>query len=134
IFRTISLIGALVLWLVTIAFLAFFVSLCSSRAVMTMKSDLAIMRSMGVTVSVVKTALYAQMLITLVPAYAAVGVAAALIYTNPVTNAIFTFLYPWQYGLIALGMLLIILRVTKRQIGRIFEQSVKKTMRGVAAE
>ncbi|MCL2678493.1 MAG: ABC transporter ATP-binding protein [Clostridiales bacterium] len=129
---TILLLGSVVLWVVVIIFLAFFVSLCSSRAIMAMKGDLAVMRSMGITVSVVKAALYAQMLINLIPAYIAIGIAAAIIYTNPYLNGTFTFLYAWQYALIALGLLIIILRVTRRQTGRIFEQSVKKTMRGAA--
>ena len=120
----------LILWFFTVAFLGFFITLCSSRALSAFKGDMAIMRSMGISVPVIRVAMYVRMLIALIPAVAVTVLAAVMIYTSPTVNEIFIYLYPWQYGLIALGMLILVAMVTRKQIGKLFSQSVKKALKG----
>jgi ABC-type lipoprotein export system ATPase subunit len=132
-----TMLGGLVLvavWLLAILFLAFFINLCSSRALGAFKGDMAIMRSMGIPVKVIRVGMYVRMLISLIPAYILVAVTAILIFTTPKFNAFFVYLYPWQYALIFVGMLILTVRITHKQIRRLFGESVKKSLRGGAAE
>ena len=124
----------LLLWLVAILFLSFFVSLCTGRTVGAFRSDMAIMRSMGIPASVIRVGIYARMLISLLPALLLTGAFAAAVFLHPQTNAIFVFLYPQHYAAITLGMLLLTLLVTRRQIRRLFGKSVKRALRGGEAE
>ena len=75
-----------------------------------------------------------RMLISLLPAFVVVAVSAALIYTSPKTNEYFVYLYAWQYVMIFIGMILLTVRVTYRQIRKLFGQSVKKALKGVNKE
>lgn len=122
-----------VLWVLSIMFLAFFINLCSSRTLNAFKGDMAIMRSMGIPVKVIRTGMYVRMLIALIPACVVLLAVSALIYTTPTFNAFFTYLYAWQYALIIVGMLLLVIRVTHKQIRKLFGESVKKSLRGGAA-
>ena len=119
-------------WLLSVLFLAFFVNLCSGRALEAFRGDMAIMRSMGIPVRVIRIAMYVRMLTALLPAVLFVIAGAILIYTTPRFNAIFDYLYVWQYVLIFLGMLLLTVRITHRQIRRLFGESVKKSLKGGA--
>lgn len=132
-----SLISSLVLvfaWLIAIVFLAFFINLCLGRTLGAFKGDMAIMRSMGIPVKVIRIGMYVRMLISLLPAFVVVAVSAALIYTSPKTNEYFVYLYAWQYVMIFIGMILLTVRVTYRQIRKLFGQSVKKALKGVNKE
>ena len=128
-----SVIGAalsILIWLLIIIFLAFFINLCSGRVLNAFKGDIAIMRSMGIPVKVIKIAMYVRMLICLIPAFILVALSAVLIYTSPKFNAYFTYLYFWQYLLIYAGMIYMTVRVTRKQIKRLFGESVKKSLKG----
>ena len=122
-----------VLWVLAILFLAFFINLCSSRTVGAFKGDMAIMRSMGIPVKVIRVAMYVRMLIALIPAYIVVVLTAILVFTVPAINGIFNYLYAWQYVAIFLGLLLLTVRITHKQIRRLFGLSVRKSLRGGAA-
>ena len=121
-------------WLMAILFLAFFINLCSSRALGAFKSDMAIMRSMGIGVRVIQISMYVRMLIALIPAYITVIVSALIIFLSPTLNGYFVFLYPWQYALIFVGMLILTARITYKQVRKLFRESVKKSLKGGAAE
>ncbi len=119
-----------VLWLIAVVFLSFFVYLCSSRVIGAFKADMAIMRSMGIPVRVIRIAMYARMLISVIPAIITSVVVAILIFTTPAFNSIFVYLYPWQYILIFLGMIILTIVITHKQLKNLFGFSVKKTLRG----
>ena len=121
----------MILWLLAVVFLAFFINLCSIRAVESFKGDIAIMRSMGIQVRTIKIGIYVRMALCLIPAFLLLGILSILIFTSSF-NAFFTYLYAWQYGLIIVGMILLTLRTTKKQIIRLFSDSVKKTIKGGA--
>ena len=121
-------------WLIAILFLAFFINLCSSRTLGAFKSDMAIMRSMGIPVRVIRIGMYVRMLIALVPAYVTVTVSALVIFLTPRFNEYFVFLYPWQYAMIFVGMLILTARITYKQIRKLFRESVKRSLKGGAAE
>ncbi len=118
-----------VFWVLAVIFLAFFINLCSLRAVESFKGDIAIMRSMGIQVKIIKIGIYVRMAICLIPAFVLLGVMSVLIFTSTF-NEYFTYLYAWQYGAILLGMIILTLRTTKKQIKRLFSESVKKTIKG----
>ena len=128
-----SLISSLMIafaWLIAIIFLAFFINLCLSRTLGAFKGDMAIMRSMGIPVNVIRISMYVRMLISLIPAFAMVVATAIFIYTSPKLNEYFIYLYAWQYVTIFIGMLLLTARITYKQIRRLFGQSVKKALKG----
>jgi ABC-type lipoprotein release transport system permease subunit len=117
------------LWVVAVVFIAFFINLCSLRAVESFKGDIAIMRSMGIQVDTIKIGIFARMLICLIPAFIFLGVLSASIYTSTF-NEFFDYLYLWQYGAIIIGMIILTLRTTVKQIYRLFSDSVKRTIKG----
>ncbi len=131
---TILSIVMLLLWAAAIVFLAFFLTLCTSRTVGAFKGDMAIMRSMGIPVRVIRIGMYARMLIALLPAYLLTALAVVLVFRIPQTNGFFVYLYPYHYALIAIGMLALTLLVTRGQIRRLFGESVKRSLRGGDAE
>lgn len=115
-------------WIMAILFLAFFINLCSARALGAFRGDMAIMRSMGIPVRIIRLAMYVRMLLSLIPAYVLVALSAVLIFTTPKFNEYFVYLYAWQYALIFLGVLLLTLRITYLQVRRLFGESVKKSL------
>lgn len=132
-----ALIGAImsaISWLLSVVFIAFFVNLCSSRAMSAFKSDMAIMRSMGISVKTIKIGMYVRMFISLIPSFIFVMVGALFIYTSPKFNEYFMFLSFDQYLLLALGLILLTFRVTKKQIKNLFKTSVKKALKGGKSE
>ncbi|MBQ5820824.1 MAG: ATP-binding cassette domain-containing protein [Clostridia bacterium] len=120
-------------WIVSLVFLAFFINLCSGRTLSSFKGDMAIMRSMGIPVKVIRIGMYVRMLIALIPAFLLVVATAVFIFTSPAFNEYFVYLYAWQYALIFLGMILLTVRITHKQIRKLFGESVKKSLRGGAA-
>ena len=134
ILTTVLAIFTLFEWVLVVMFLEFFINLCSSRTIGTFRGDLAIMRSMGIPVKVIRVAMYVRMLLSLIPACVLLAVCSVLVYTIPQANAFFPYLHLWQYLILAVGMLLITLRVTHKQIRRLFGQSVKKALKGGNAE
>lgn len=120
-------------WIIQILFFAFVINLCTSRSVLAFKSDMAVMRSMGIPVKIIKIGIYVRMLLSLIPAYLALVGIAFTVYMIPVLNLYFVFLRWWEYALIAVGMLLITLRVTHKQVRKLFGESVKKSLKGGAA-
>ena len=134
ILTVISCVSLAFVWVISIVFLAFFINLCSSRALGAFKGDMAIMRSMGIPVNSIRVGMYVRMLISLIPAFILVVLTAILIFTTPEFNAHFVYLYAWQYALIFIGMILITVLTTYNQIRRMFGESVKKSLKGGNAE
>ena len=120
----------LVLWFGIISFLVIFLTLCSKRALAAFKGDMAIMRSMGIPVTVIKTGMYFRMLLSLIPSVVLVITAALVLYRIPQVNRFLTYLYPIQYAMIFLGMLLLTIMITNGHIKRLFNESVKKSLKG----
>ena len=117
-------------WISGVLFLAFFLNLCSSRALEAFKGDMAIMRSMGISVKVIRIAMYVRMLVSLIPAFVITAILSAVVFLTPTLNGYFTYLYAWQYVLIAIGMILLTVLVTHKQVKRLFSESVKKSLKG----
>ena len=118
------------MWFMGVVFLAFFINLCSTRTLEAFKGDMAIMRSMGISVKVIRIGMYVRMLISLIPAFIFVIAGAFVIFTSPTLNEYFVYLYPWQYALIFVGMLILTVRITYKQIRRLFGESVKRSLKG----
>lgn len=120
----------IILWFMMIAFLALFLSLCSSRVITSRRGDLAILRSMGIENKTVKASMYAQMLISAIPSIILLFVMAFVLYLTPKTNAIFPFMHAPQYILIVLGVIIITVLLTRRYNKKMFSESVRKTLKG----
>lgn len=118
------------LWFFTIMFIAFFVNLCSGRALGAFKNDMAIMRSMGIGVKTIRIGMYFRMLLSLIPSFILMVIAATYIFTSPKLNPMFSYLYAWQYACIVIGMIILVFRTTKKQIRKLFGESVKKALKG----
>ena len=84
---------------------------------------------MGIKVRDIKVAIYVRMALCLIPAMILLALSSVLIYTSTF-NQYFSYLYPWQYLMIVVGMAILVLRTTKKQIARLFSESVKKSMKG----
>ena len=130
IFNTIGGIVMLALWFMIISFTVTFLTLCSKRSLAAFKGDMAIMRSMGISVAVIKIGMYFRMLLSLIPSVAIVISAALVLYRIPQINGFLGYLYPWQYALIFAGMLILTYKITKGHIKRLFGESVKKSLKG----
>ena len=118
-----------VLWVLAILFVTMFLSLCSSRAMNATRGDVGIMRSMGIPTAVVKISIYVQTVLAIVPAVIVTAVGCTVIYLLPKTNDIFPFLHAGDYILVAAVLLLIALNLSRKYVKKMFDQSVKKTLR-----
>ncbi len=132
--NTLGCIFTLIIFVFITIFLAFFINLCSSRTLSAFKGDMAIMRSMGITVSVIKAGMYVRMFVSLIPAFILLAVCPYFIYTSPKINSFFTYLYGYQYAIIVACMILLTYMVTRKQVKKLFNESVKKSLKGGNAE
>jgi energy-coupling factor transporter ATP-binding protein EcfA2 len=119
-----------VLWALAILFATLFLSLCSSRAMNSTRGDIAIMRSMGIPTAVVRISIYVQTLLSLIPAVAVTAVTCGVVYLLPATNRTFPFLHAADYLLIAAVIVLIALNLSRKYVKQMFQESVKKTLKG----
>lgn len=117
-------------WLMAMVLIAFVLNLCSNKAMLSTSGDIAIMRSMGISIRVIRISVYVQTLLALLPAFVVSAFLFVFIYTTPFTNNLFTFLHAPEYLLIALGALIIALRVGHRYVRKMFGDSVKKSLKG----
>lgn len=119
-------------WLLSIVFIAFFINLCSHKSLQTFKDDISIMRSMGISKNAIKVGMYVRMFMALIPGIVILTTLSLIIFRSPNLNELFDYLYGWQYLLIVLGMIFLIYRITKKQIHKIFNVSVKESLKGGA--
>lgn len=119
-------------WLLSIVFIAFFINLCSSKSLIAFKDDISIMRSMGISKNVIKLGMYVRMFLSLIPGIIVFIISSLIIFRSPNLNELFVYLYDWQYLLIVIGMAFLIYRITKKQIHKIFNISVKESLKGGA--
>lgn len=117
-------------WALLILFTAMFLNLCSSKAMNATKGDIAVMRSMGIPTGVIKTSIYVQTLIALIPAFIVTAITCTVIFMIPKTNGIFTYMHALDYILIAVVMVLVAIRLSGKYVKKMFSQSVKKTLKG----
>ena len=118
------------MWVAGVVFIAFFINLCTSRTVGAFSGEMAVMRSMGIPVSVIKAGMYFRMLISAVPAVLLTTAAGIVIFSVPKLSAMFTYISPWLYAVIYLGIFIIVFRVTRKQVKKLFGSSVRQAMRG----
>jgi len=130
----VSIVFLVMVWLVSIIFLCFFLSLCMSKNVDTLRKDVGILRSMGIKNNSIKVSMYAIMTLAMIPALVFFAITAIVIYTSPVLNPFVPFMHAPHYALIVLGMGIIVMRLAGKNNKRIFNQSVRKTLRGGNAE
>ena len=118
------------MWVAGVVFIAFFINLCTSRTIGAFSGEMAVMRSMGIPVSVIKAGMYFRMLISAVPAALLTTAAGIVIFSVPRLSAMFTYISPWLYAVIYLGIFIIVFRVTRKQVKKLFGSSVRQAMRG----
>ncbi|MBO4652593.1 MAG: ATP-binding cassette domain-containing protein [Lachnospiraceae bacterium] len=119
-----------IIWILGICFVAMFINMCANRTVGAFSEDIAIMRSMGIPVKVIRVGIYVRMMFSLLPSLILLPIAAWLIYHYPKWNGQLRYLQPWQYVVIIIGMFILTFRVTRKQIKNLFGTSVKKSLRG----
>ena len=117
-------------WFIAIVFISLFMYLCTSKSMQATSSDIAILRTMGIPVKVIKVSIYVQTFIAIIPAFIFTALGAYFIYTTPLTNGIFTFLHAPHYVIIALGLVFTVLILSRRYVKKIFGTTVKKTLKG----
>ncbi len=129
---TIAMAIQIFMWFVGVSFAALFLSLCSSRAMLATRGDVAILRSMGIPAKVVRVSIYFQTMLALIPAYIVTAIVCVIIFRTPKTSENFVFLPPFVYVILFFAMLLMAFLLSKRYVKKMFDESVKKTMRGGA--
>ncbi len=134
ILNIIGIIGTLLLWFGIIVFIAFFLSICTSRAIISKIGDIAILRSMGIKVKIIKIAMYAQTMLAAIPSIIVLIITALVVFLTPSLNPNLPYLYLYEYALIIIGVLLIGFRITRRNNKKMFRGSVRKTLRHDAAD
>lgn len=117
-------------WALSTVFIALFLGLCTSHAMNATRGDIGIMRSMGIPTGVVRVSIYVQVLIALIPAVLVTAVTCTVIYLVPTTNGLFGFLHAREYIIIAVILIAVALRLARRHVHKMFDQSVKKTLKG----
>lgn len=122
------------IWLVMLLFLSLFLYICSARAIVAKRGDIAILRSMGIENRIIKVSMYAQTGISMIPSLIVLAIVAFVIYTSPDLNPMFRFLHAGQYIMIILGMSFINFYISRRYNKKMFKESVRKTLRGGAKE
>ena len=120
----------LVTWVLVVIFLAFFINLCSGKAVGAFRHDLAILRSMGIPVRTVVAGLFTRLYLALLPSCVFILILAFVLFRTPAGNAAFPYLYWWQYLLIFFGMAVMAARVGRKQVKKLFGASVREALRG----
>lgn len=123
-------LAILFVWFMAILFIAFFVNLCSFRSLNAFKEDIAIMRSMGIPTKVITIGVYTRMMISLIPSFIIMFSLSSLIFMTPSLNSYLTYLHFKEYLLIIIGMIVLTLRVTHKQIHKLFNETVKKSLKG----
>jgi len=118
------------IWLAVVAFLVVLLNLCCNRTLSSFREDMAIMRSMGIPVKVIRIGITVRMLLSQIPAFLLIPTGAYIIYHIPKYNAQLYYLQPMHYVFIYLGMLILLLRVTRKQLKNLFDSSVKTSLRG----
>lgn len=124
-----SLIFPIIAWVMYLSFFALFLSLCTSKSMRASRSDIAIMRSMGIPTDVIRISAYIQNFIALIIAYLITAAVCITVFLIPSANAMFTFLHAGHYLIIALSMLFIMANLSRRNVKKMFGQSVKTTLR-----
>lgn len=119
-----------VIWVLVILFIAMLLGFVTTKAMGANAGEIGIMRSMGIPVKVIKISIFVQTFISLIPAYIIMILFAALAFRFPVTSRMFVYLYWYQYVIIALSLLVIDLRLSRKYVKKIFGSTVKKTLKG----
>ena len=130
ILSTIMNVFSLIGLLIALIFLSFFINICTSKSILTLKPDMSIMRSMGIKVKTIKVAIYFRMILALIPGFFALAIIAFFVYRTPALNGMVPFLHFGGYLVIVLGSIFIALRVANRHIKKLFSQSVKTSLVG----
>ncbi len=126
----IALIFELGSWILTVFLATMLLYLCTSRAMNAVRGDIAIMRSMGIPTKVIRVSIYVQTFLSLIPALLITAIACTVIYMLPSTNSMFTFLHAPDYIILAVALMATAFFLSRKQAGRMFRDSVKKTLRG----
>ena len=85
---------------------------------------------MGIKTTEIKIAICTRIFLTLVPAILVLIIMAIIIYTSPILNPLFPFLYLHNYLLIILGLISICCLIIFNHLNKMFNKSVKKALRG----
>lgn len=123
-----------VLWILGVVFISMLLGLCTSHAMDSVKGDVAIMRSMGIPTKVIKISAYVQTFISVVPAFVVTALFAFIVYRSPSLNSAFRYLHAFDYILVAAIVIGIAVRLSRKYVKKMFESSVKKTLKGGIAE
>ena len=129
---TMIMLGAVLgfVWIATVLLVIFMINLCTNRSVEAFRSDLAIMRSMGIPVKVIKTGMYVRMGLCLIPALLLIPVVAYFVYHIKLLDMILNYLQPVHYIFLVLGLIYLTWRITRKQVKNLFASSVKASLRG----
>ena len=118
------------LFFVILCVIAMLVNLCTKKAIRSQRPDVAILRSMGVPTGIVKRSMYIRTIFTLIPGLIGLIVMAVLLRTSSAVNRVFGYIPAWQYLVILCALGFLIYRITGKQIRDLFDESVRKTLRG----
>ena len=120
----------LIMWMLLMAFIAFFLRICTKKSMDAFKSDIAIMRSMGIRVKEIKAAIYIRLFLSAIPTMILLPIAAHFIYRTSWGGKNLGYVGAPQYILIFLMLLIIVNTVARNQVQHLFSENVRKALKG----
>lgn len=120
----------LIMWMLLMAFIAFFLRICTKKSMDAFKSDIAIMRSMGIRVKEIKAAIYIRLFLSAIPTLILLPTAAHFIYRTSWGGKNLGYVGTPQYILIFLMLLIIVNTVARNQVQHLFSENVRTALKG----
>ncbi|MEG1394391.1 MAG: ATP-binding cassette domain-containing protein [Clostridia bacterium] len=115
-------------WLVAVAFLVFFVTLTTTKAIRSNKEDIAIFRSMGISHKVIKKSMFFHLLPVTLVSLVIMGIFAVVFFLTSL-GKYFSALYWYHYVVIILAMFVATIAIAAKFNKKLMKQSVRKNLR-----
>ena len=119
----------LFMWAMFLIFTSFFIRICTKKSMDAFKSDIAIMRSMGIRVKEIKLSIYIRLYACIIPSVILLPIGAYFLYRTDFGGRKLTFLYWPQYLVIYILLLIIMARVARKHVSNLFSESVRGALK-----
>lgn len=118
------------LWILIIIFSSFFIRICTKKSMDAFKSDIAIMRSMGIRVNEIKAAVYFRIYVCIIPAIIAIPILSNIIIKTDFGGRNLSYLHLFEYVCIISLLVIVVTRVAKQHVAHLFSENVRKALKG----
>lgn len=120
----------LFMWFMLLLFLAFFIRICTKKSMDAFKSDIAIMRSMGIRVTEIKLATYFRIVICVIPSLIGLPLLGEQLYRTDFGGRNLVYMDATGYLIIFFMLMIVVMRVTIKHVQNLFSENVRKALKG----